>query len=59
MLMQHNRMKAKYPDWEAARGMPYEDVENLRPETRKMVQTWAKIYGDSKHVVLGVESVGN
>ena len=40
-------------------GMPYEDVENLRPETKKMVETWLKVYGDAKDVVLGVESAGN
>lgn len=25
------------PDWQPARGMPYEDVENMRPETQEMV----------------------
>ncbi len=39
--------------------MPYEDVENLRPETKEMVQTWLKIYGDARDVILGVESAGN
>lgn len=39
--------------------MPYEDVENLRPETKEMVETWLKIYGDAKGVILGVESAGN
>ena len=38
--------------------MPYEDVENLRPETKKMVDTWVSIYGDAKDVILGVESAG-
>ena len=38
--------------------MPYEDVENLRPETKKMVDTWVTIYGDAKDVILGVESAG-
>ena len=59
MRFQHMRMKDKWPDWEPARGMPYEDVTNLRPETKKMVDTWLKIYGDAKHMVLGVESAGN
>ena len=59
MRIQHVRMRDKFPDWRPARGMPYEDVENLRPETKKMVQTWLKIYGDAKDVVLGVESAGN
>ncbi len=57
--VQHMRMRDKFPDWQPARGMPYEDVENLRPETKKMVETWLKIYGDAKDVVLGVESAGN
>jgi len=52
-------MKDKFPDWKHARGMPYEDVENLRPETKEMVQTWLKIYGDARDVVLGVEAAGN
>ena len=59
MRIQHIRMRDKFPDWNAARGMPYEDVENLRPETREMVQTWLKIYGDARDVVLGVEAAGN
>ena len=59
MLVQHRRMKDKWPDWEPARGIPYEDVENLRPETKKMVETWLKTYGDAKDVIHGVESAGN
>ena len=59
MYAQHKRMKKKWPDREPARGMPYEDVENLRPETKKMVETWLKVYGDVKDVILGVESAGN
>ncbi len=59
MRVQHMRMKDKWPDWKPARGMPYEDVENLRPETKEMVKTWATTYGDAKDVVLGVEAAGN
>ena len=59
MRVQHLRMKDKYPDWQPARGMPYEDVENIRPETQKMVETWRPVYGDARDVVLGVESAGN
>ena len=59
MRVQHLRMKDKWPDRPSARGMPYEDVENIRPETKEMVETWLKIYGDARHVVLGVESAGN
>ena len=53
------RLKDKFPDWQPGRGMPYEDVENMRPETKKMVQTWLKTYRDAKDVILGVESAGN
>jgi len=59
MRVQHLRMKQKFPDWEPAHGTPYEDVENIRPETKEMVETWLKIYGDARHVVLGVEAAGN
>jgi arylsulfatase len=59
MLVQHLRLKDKYPDWEPGRGMPYEDVENLRPETKEMVETWLQVYGDARDVILGVESAGN
>jgi arylsulfatase len=59
MRVQHMRMKDKFPDWKPASGIPYEDVENLRPETKEMVKTWLKIYGDARDVVLGVEAAGN
>ena len=59
MLAQHQRLKDKFPDWEPATGMPYEDVENIRPESKAMVETWLKVYGDAKYVILGVESAGN
>ncbi len=59
MRVQHTRLKDKYPDWQPARGIPYEDVENLRPETKEMVDTWLKVYGDAKHVILGVEAAAN
>ncbi len=59
MLAQHRRLKDKFPDWNPARGMPYEDVENIRPETVEMVETWLKVYGDARDVILGVESAGN
>ncbi|MGI9493900.1 MAG: sulfatase-like hydrolase/transferase, partial [Geminicoccaceae bacterium] len=45
MLAQHRRLKDKYPDWDPARGLPYEDVENIRPETRAMVKLWLETYG--------------
>lgn len=59
MRIQHMPMKDKWPDWKPARGMPYEDVVYLRPKTKKVVETWLKIYGDVKDVVLGVEAAGN
>ena len=59
MLAQHQRLKDKYPDWQPARGMPYEDVENIRPETEAMVDLWLQTYGDGPDVILGVESQGN
>ena len=59
MRTQHLRMKDKFPDRPAARGEPYEDVENLRPETIAMVKTWKAVYGDARDVVLGVEGAGN
>ena len=59
MFAQHNRLKAKFPDWEPGKGMPYEDVENIRPETKEMVDTWLKTYGDAKDVIMGIESAGN
>ena len=40
MRVQHMRLKDKYPDWQPARGMPYEDVENLRPETKEVVDSF-------------------
>ena len=33
--------------------MPYEDVENIRPMSKKMVEAWLKVYGDAKDVLLG------
>ena len=42
MRAQHLRMKDRYPDLPAARGMPYEDVENLRPESKAMRETGAE-----------------
>ena len=59
MRVQHLRMKDKFPDWKPAHGMPYEDVENLRPETREMVAMWLKTYGDARDVVMGLEAIGD
>lgn len=59
MYAQHQQLKVKYPDWEQAHGEPYEDVENIRPETKLMIERWKKVYGDAKHVIMGIESSGN
>ncbi|SNS60978.1 sulfatase-like hydrolase/transferase [Tropicimonas sediminicola] len=59
MLTQHLRLKDKFPDRKPATGMPYEDVENIRPETVEMLKLWQQTYGDARDVILGVESAGN
>jgi arylsulfatase len=59
MYSQHKQLKVKYPDWEQAHGEPYEDVENIRPETKEMIELWKKTYGSAKHVIMGVEGAGN
>jgi arylsulfatase len=41
MLKRHMAMKQKYPDREPARGLPYGGIENLRPETKALVQSMA------------------
>ncbi len=33
-------LKQKYPDRPATHGMPYEGIENLRPETIEMVEVF-------------------
>jgi arylsulfatase len=38
MVMRHMKRKAKYPDEEPAIGIPYEGIENLRPESKAAVQ---------------------
>ncbi len=38
MLQRHMKRKAKYPDEGPAIGMPYEGIENLRPESKAAVQ---------------------
>jgi arylsulfatase len=41
MLKRHMGMKQKYPDREPGRGLPYGGIENLRPETKALVQSMA------------------
>jgi arylsulfatase A-like enzyme len=38
MIQRHLKRKALYPDEGPATGMPYDGIENLRPETEKAVQ---------------------
>jgi arylsulfatase len=38
MVQRHMKRKAKYPDEGPATGMPYEGIENLRPESKAAVQ---------------------
>jgi arylsulfatase A-like enzyme len=38
MVMRHVKRKGKYPDEGPAIGMPYEGIENLRPESKAAVQ---------------------
>ena len=38
MVMRHMKRKGKYPDAGPAIGMPYEGIENLRPESKAAVQ---------------------
>lgn len=40
ILGRHMARKELYPDTEAARGVPYEGVENLRPETQAAVEAF-------------------
>jgi len=38
MVMRHMKRKAKYPDEGPATGMPYDGIDNLRPESKAAVQ---------------------
>jgi len=38
MVMRHMKRKAKYPDEGPATGMPYDGIDNLRPESKQAVQ---------------------
>ncbi|KIC46012.1 sulfatase [Ruegeria sp. ANG-S4] len=40
ILGRHLKRKEKYPDIEPARGVPYEGIENLRPETKAAVEAF-------------------
>ena len=38
MIKRHMAMRQKYPDRKLTYAVPYEGIENLRPETKKMVE---------------------
>ncbi|MFA3920343.1 sulfatase-like hydrolase/transferase [Ruegeria hyattellae] len=40
ILGRHLKRKEKYPDTEPARGIPYEGIENLRPESQAAVEAF-------------------
>jgi arylsulfatase len=40
VIGRHMQRKEKYPDEGAARGRPYDGIENLRPETKKAVEAF-------------------
>lgn len=40
MLKRHMAFKKKYPDSEPGRGIPYGGIQNLRPETKKLVEVF-------------------
>ena len=41
MMKRHLGMKMQYPDREQAHGLPYGGIENLRPETKELVERMA------------------
>jgi arylsulfatase len=41
MLKRHMGMKQKFPDRQPGRDLPYKGIENLRPETKALVQSMA------------------
>ena len=40
MVMRHMMTTAKYPHFKLGKGRPYEGIENLRPESREIVETF-------------------
>jgi len=40
VIQRHMLRKVKYPDEGPARGVPYEGIENLRPESRAAVEAF-------------------
>jgi len=40
MRIRHEAFKQKYPDRPETHGAPYEGIENLRPETKEMIEAY-------------------
>ena len=40
MRIRHEAFKQKYPDRPETHGAPYEGIENLRPETKEMLDAF-------------------
>ena len=40
MVKRHMAMRQRYPDRKPVHGVPYEGIENLRPETEAMVEAF-------------------
>ena len=40
MVKRHLAMKKRYPDRKLSHDVPYRGIENLRPETKKLVETF-------------------
>ncbi|MCD6175042.1 MAG: sulfatase-like hydrolase/transferase [Planctomycetes bacterium] len=40
MIKRHNALKLKYPDRPAVHDVPYQGIENLRPETKKLLESF-------------------
>jgi hypothetical protein len=46
MLKRHMAMKQQYPNRDPGRDVPYSGIENLRPESKALVEsmaTWMKL----------------
>ena len=41
MVMRHMAYKRKYPDRSPTHAMPYEGIENLRPETKQLLRIFS------------------
>ena len=50
MVKRHMARKQMYPDQGPATGMPYEGIENLRPESKEAVQEFLFMTKNSRHV---------